>query len=101
MERGCFSSHACSITACRCSRGACPTLFLTAHSPMPTAHKSAPIRQFLPQQLVARNSMRAKTPHLHADHTHFASAKPHWKPGYAHDKFVLDAFLHWPADGPR
>src|SRR6266566_947947 len=98
MERGSFSWHACSITACRCSRGACPTLFLAAHSPRPVVHKSAPVRQFLLLLMGHQKSMKAERPLLHADHTRFSSVKPHWKPGYAHGKSELGAFLHLPAD---
>src|SRR6059058_3788541 len=94
MEMGSFSWHACSITACRCSRGACPTLFLAAHSPRPVAHKSALTQQFLPRLLVAHSWLEAKRPLLHADHTHFSSARPDFKPGYARGKSELDAFLH-------
>src|SRR6266480_651284 len=93
MEMGNFSWHACSITACRCSRGACPTLFLATHSPGPVAHKSALTRQFLPRPLVARSWLEAERPLLHADHTHFSSARPHWEPSYARGKSELDAFL--------
>src|SRR5947209_7084478 len=96
MERGSFSWHAFSITACRCCRGACPTLFLAAYSPRPVAHKSALARQFLPRQLVACWWLVAKRPRLHVDHTHFSSVRPHWEPGYARDKSELDAFLRWP-----
>src|SRR5437868_5896566 len=99
MERGSFSWHAYSITACRCSRGACPTLFLAAHSPRPVAHKSALTRQFLPRPVVARSWLETETPLLHADHTHFSSVRPRWEPGYARDKFELDAFLRWPTAG--
>src|SRR6266699_1423917 len=98
MEMGSFSWQACSITACRCSRGACPTLFLAAHSPRPVVHKSAPVRQFLLLLMGHQKSMKAERPLLHADHTRFSSVKPHWKPGYAHGKSELGAFLHLPAD---
>src|SRR6266487_1967649 len=47
------------------------------------------------------HSLEAETPLLPADHTHFSSAKPHWKPGYARGKSEPDAFLHWPADARR
>src|SRR5437588_6954075 len=93
MEMGSFSWHASSITACRCSRGACPTLFLTAHSPGRVGHKSALTQQFLPRLLVARSYLEAETPLLHADHIHFSSVRPHWKPGYARGTSALDAFL--------
>src|SRR6266700_7591096 len=96
MEMGSCSWHACSITACRCSRGACPTLFLAAHSPRPVAHKSALTRQFLPRLLVARSWLEAERPLRHADHIHFASARPHWVPSYARGKSELDAFLRLP-----
>src|SRR6266704_5322513 len=98
MEMGSFSWQACSITACRCSRGACPTLFLAAHSPRPVVHKSAPVRQFLLLLMGLQKSMEAEMPLLHADHTRFSSVKPHWKPDYAHGKPELGAFLHLPAD---
>src|SRR5438876_12235368 len=45
-----------------------------------------------------QKSMKAERPLLHADHTRFSSVKPHWKPGYAHGKSELGAFLHLPAD---
>src|SRR6266566_7101180 len=93
MEMGSLSWHASSITACRCSRGACPTIFLAAHSPGIGAHKSALTRQFLPRLSVARSWMEEETPLLHADHIHFSSVRPHWKPGYARGKSELDAFL--------
>src|SRR5437588_10950077 len=47
------------------------------------------------------NSLEAETPLLRADHTHFSSAKPHWKPSYARGKSELGAFLHWPVDARR
>src|SRR5258707_4323198 len=93
MERGSFSWHVCAITACRCCRGACPTLFLAAHSPRPVAHKSAPAQQFLPRLMMAPNWMEARRPLLRVDHTRFSSAKPHSKPDYAHDTPALVAFL--------
>src|SRR5260370_7264008 len=85
MEMGSFSWHACSITACRCCRGACPTLFLAAYSPRPVAHKSAPAQQFLPRLMMTPNWMEVRRPLLRVDHTRFSSAKPHSKPGYPHD----------------
>src|SRR5437588_10015320 len=96
MEMGSFSWHASSITACRCSRGACPTLFLAAHSPGPVAHKSALTRQFLPRPLVARSWWEVERPLLHADHTHFSSVRPRWEPSYARGRSELDAFLRLP-----
>src|SRR2546423_9452628 len=98
MERGCFSWHARSITACRCSRGACPTLFLAVHSPKPAVHKSAAVRQSWLLLMGLQKSMEAERPLLHADHIHFASVKPHWKPDHARGKSEPDAFLHLPAD---
>src|SRR5207247_7548959 len=73
--------------------GACPTLFLATHSPGPVAHTSALTRQFLPRPLVARSWLEAERPLLHADHTHFSSARPDFKPSYARGKSALDAFL--------
>src|SRR6266566_2932642 len=74
--------------------GACPTLFLARHSPMPTVHKSVLAQQFLLLLMEARSLMEAKTPLLPADHTHFSSAKPRSKPSYAHGKSEPGAFLH-------
>src|SRR6266702_3182394 len=93
MEMGSFSWHASSITACRCSRGACPTLFLAGRSPRPVAHTSALTQQFLPRLSVARSWLEAETPLLHADHIHFSSVRPDFKPGYARGKSELAAFL--------
>src|SRR5712691_9537893 len=99
MDMGNFFWHACSITACRCSRGACPTLFLAAHSPRPVAHRSALTPQFLPRLWAARKWPEAETLLRRADHIHFSSARPHWEPGYAHGKSERDAFLRWPTVG--
>src|SRR5260370_34807072 len=98
MDMGSFSWHVCAITACRCCRGACPTLFLTAHSPRAVGHKSAPAQQFLPRLMRAPNWMEARRPLLHVAHTRFSSAKPHPKPGYAHDTPALAASLRSPVD---
>src|SRR6266487_2345583 len=95
MDKGSFSWHACSITACRCRRGACPTLFLARHSPWPVAHKSAPAQQFLLRLREPLGRREAERPLLHADHTRCASVRPHWKPSYARGKSEPDAFLRW------
>jgi hypothetical protein len=38
--------------------------------------------------------MEAERPLLHADHIHFSSAKPDFKPDDARGKSEPDAFLH-------
>src|SRR6266571_3723095 len=101
MEKGSFSWHACSITACRCSRGACPALFLAAHSPRPVAHKSAPVQRFLPRLMEPLMRLEPETPLLHADHIPFASVRPHCQLNYARGKSEPGAFLHLPADALR